>query len=561
VDLPIGYDNFREIIENKLDFVDKSLLIKEILNDKGTKVVVITRPRRFGKTFNLSMLHHFLAADVYGKSTKGLFDNLKITRTGQEYMKHQGKYPVIFLTLKGVKDHRYETAYDSFRELIRELYSQYRVLQDSPKLYKDEKEIYASVLKKEAPEEVIKFSLKILTEFLARHYGVSPWLLIDEYDTPIQASYVHGYYEPMLSFIRGVLGEALKSNPYLHRAVMIGILRIAKESLFSGVNNLKVYSLLNNQYSQYFGFTEAEVNQLLEKSNLQECYPQIRDWYNGYRMGETVIYNPWSIVNCIQNKGELRPYWVNTSDNRLIKDLMIKSSAMFKVQFELLLQGKPVNSIIDENFAFDDLDDNESAIWGLLLFSGYLKTIQTLPEGTKMNCTFLPPNQEVTYLYQDTIKEWFTDRMGQGQYHQFLKSLLEGEINDFTKMLKQFLLEATSVFDVKGKNPERFYHGFVLGLVASLGKTHVIKSNHESGYGRYDVMIIPKDIHQLGIILEFKSVNSVEGNLEKIAHEALMQITERKYETELLHMNITRILKMGLAFRDKDVCVVHEQTN
>jgi pyruvoyl-dependent arginine decarboxylase (PvlArgDC) len=256
--------------------------------------------------------------------------------------------------------------------------------------------------------------------------------------------------------------------------------------------------------------------------------------------------------------GLLKPYWVNTSDNRVIKNTMIKSTATFKTDFESLLQGKSVQRLIDENMVFGDLDTDESAIWSLLLFSGYLKPVKVVPEGTKMACTLLPPYQEVLSLYKDTIKEWFTDRMGQGQYHQFLKSLLEGNVKDFTKMLQDFLLEAASQFDVKGKYPEKFYHGFVLGLVASLERTHIIKSNRESGYGRYDVMIIPKDKSQKGVILEFKSADESQ-DLAAVAQEALAQIDKRHYEAELYQMGITSILKMGLAFQGKNVATASDK--
>jgi hypothetical protein len=555
--LPIGQSDFRKLIDNQLDFVDKSLFIKEVLDDSA-EVILITRPRRFGKTLNMSMLHHFFAPTVHGQVTQGLFNGLKIAQLAELYMQHQGKYPVISCSFKDVKDGSFKSAYESLVDVMSETYKDHHYLLSSPKLYDEEKEIYESILRQRANEAQVKFALKSLTHYLYRHHTIKPILLIDEYDTPLQSAYVHGYYDQMVGLMRYLFSAALKDNHNLHKAVLTGILRIAKESLFTGLNNLEIYSLLRSEYGQYFGFTEEEVTDLLKETQLEGKAEEIKAWYNGYKMGETIVYNPWSIVNCIKRNGELRPYWVNTSDNRLIKDLMIKSSAMFKVQFELLLQGKPVSRLIDENFAFDDLADNESAIWSLLLFSGYLKAIQTIPEGTKTNCILLSPNQEVIYLYKDTIQEWFIDRMGQGQYHQFLMSLVEGKIDDFAKILKQFLFETASVFDVKGKNPEKFYHGFVLGLVASLEKTHVIKSNRESGYGRYDVMIIPKNHAQLGIILEFKSVDDDIVSLEKAAHDALAQITERKYQVELQQIGISNILKVGLAFKGKEVSVAHE---
>jgi hypothetical protein len=559
INLPIGYDNFGEIIENQLSFVDKSLLIKDFIDDKSAKVSLVTRPRRFGKTLNLSMLQHFFAPEVLGKSTKDLFLGLKIMQQGPEYLQHQGKYPVVAVSFKDVKDGGFQSAYANLCNLLSQTYEEHLVVLDSPKITSRQKMNFEAIYKREADESQVRSSLLDLTNCLYQHFGEKTILLLDEYDTPIQYGYVHGYYDKIVELIRHVFGAALKSNPYLYRAMLTGILRVSKESLFSGLNNLEVFSLLRPEYSEYFGFTEEEVNALLEQSQLQTNAEVIKSWYNGYKMGDTLIYNPWSIVNCIKRKGLLQPYWVNTSDNKLLKNLMIKSSAMFKEEFESLLQGKPVNKLIDENYVFGDLDTNESAIWSLLLFTGYLKAVRAISEGTKIDCTLSPPNREVMYLYKDIVKEWFTDRIGQDQYQHFLKCLVTGKVDDFTKMLKQFLFETASVFDVEGRHPEKFYHGFVLGLIAGLEKTHVIKSNRESGYGRYDIMIIPKDQQQLGLILEFKRAQVSEDNLEDVAREALAQIIKRNYETELHQIGINRSLKVAMAFQGKNVAVVSSE--
>ena len=561
MNFPIGYDNFRDVVDEKLDFVDKSLLIKEFIDDKGTQVALITRPRRFAKTFNLTMLHNFFAPHVYGKPTKDLFNGLQIAEQGQQYMQHQGKYPVVALTFKDVKDGEFKSAYASLEKLLSRAYHEHIAVLEGSKLTNQQKRNFGAVLNEQADEATIKTALFDLTHCLYQHYGEKAIVLIDEYDTPIQSGYVHGYYNKVVEVMRHLFSAGLKSNPYLYRAMLTGILRVSKESLFSGLNNLKVYSVLNSKYSEYFGFTEDEVDEILKKSQLSHQAADIKQWYNGYQFGEITVYNPWSIVNCVAEQGTLKPYWVNTSDNRLIKNLMIQSNATFKEEFEALLQGQPVKEIIDENFVFSDLDTNESAIWSLLLFSGYLNAKEAVFEGTKVKCTLLPPNQEIVCLYKDTINEWFTDHMGQGRYYLFLKNLVEGKVDDFGKMLKQFLLETASLFDVKGKNPEKFYHGFVLGLVASLEKTHIVKSNHESGFGRYDVMLIPKDTRQLGIVLEFKSVDDKGKNLEDEAREALKQITERKYELELHQMKISSILKIGLAFRGKDVGIASDRAD
>jgi hypothetical protein len=280
--LPLGYDNFKDIIDKQLDIVDKTLLIKEILDDSATQVVVITRPRRFGKTLNLSMLHYFLAPEAYGQSTKGLFEGLKIAALGNEYMRHQGQYPVIFITFKDVKDHGFEHTLRKMAMLMAEVYQEHRYLLESERLNEEDKRFFQAILNAQTDQAMLEMAIKKLTAYLYQHYGVKPWLLIDEYDTPIQSAYVHGYYEPMIGLLRGMFGAALKTNSYLERAVITGILRVAKESLFSGVNNLEVYSLLQSRYGQYFGFTEEEVTDLLKKAQLEEKSAEIRDWYNGY---------------------------------------------------------------------------------------------------------------------------------------------------------------------------------------------------------------------------------------------------------------------------------------
>ncbi len=370
--LPIGYDDFGKIIENKLDLIDKTLLIKDILDDLNTEVIVITRPRRFGKTLNLSMLYYFLSATVYDKPTQGLFDGFNIAHCGGNYMEHQGKYPVVFITFKDIKQASFSSTLEKFNELIIKTYYQHHYLKNSDKLVEAQKRIFQVISEGKANQSQLENALQFLTECLSIHHNVKPWLLIDEYDSPIHAAYTNGYYDEMVSFMRGLFGSALKTNPYLHKAVITGILRIAKESLFSGLNNLKVYSTLSKRYSEYFGFTETEVNDILVKSHLSEKAEEIKAWYNGYQFGNTTIYNPWSIANCIDEEGETKPYWINTSSNELIKDLLKRSPLEFKAQFEALMQGNTTEQLIDENLVFADLGKNSTAVWSLLFMSGYL---------------------------------------------------------------------------------------------------------------------------------------------------------------------------------------------
>src|SRR3989338_8528253 len=558
IKLPVGYDNFRKILDNKLDFVDKSLFIKDVMDDHTAEIALITRPRRFGKTLNLSMLQHFLAAEVHGQKTTGLFDHLKIGQIDHgNYLKHQGKYPVIFITFKDIKSEHYPLAYEKLFELIVDVFNQHHYLAQSTKLSANNKDLFQTILFRKASQAQIEKSLQVLVACLFEHHGVKSWLLIDEYDTPIHASYLHHYYNEMMELMRGMFSAALKTNPYLEKAVITGILRIAKESLFSGLNNLKVYSVLDERYGQYFGFTEDEMSALLVQADLMSHADEIKKWYNGYLFGQTIVYNPWSVVNCLNDGGKLKPYWLNTSDNALIKSLLAQADTDTKFKLESLVRGQSIETIVDEYVAFTHFAENPSALWSLLLSSGYLKALSCEPSGSNLKCSLLPPNYEVGMIYSELVKEWISGRIGYDQYDYFIGALLKGNMDDFAEMLKKYLVETISVFDVSGKNPEKFYHGLVLGIISSTMKTHTIKSNRESGYGRYDVMIIPKDLtnaQAVSLILEFKVAKEGE-ELKASAHEALQQIEKRHYEAELKQAGVTKIIKAGLAFSGKKVVV------
>jgi Predicted AAA-ATPase/PD-(D/E)XK nuclease superfamily len=562
VDLPIGYDNFRDVVDQRLTFVDKSLFIKDFLDDKGTQVVLITRPRRFGKTLNLSMLQHFFAAEVHGKPTKYLFTGLKITQQDPRYLQHQGKYPVIALSFKDIKQNSFKDSLEKFSELFVSVYDEHNYLLNSARITDTQKRFFESVLKREASQPQLENTLRFLTECLFKyHEGTKPLLLIDEYDTPIQSSYSNKHYDQMVGFMRGLFSAGLKSNPYLYRAVLTGILRISKESLFSGLNNLEVYSLLRPEYSQYFGFTEEEVMQLLKEGDLEEKLEEIREWYNGYQVGNTVVYNPWSIVNCIKRTGLLQPYWVNTSDNTLVKDLLIQSSTQFKHDFELLLEGKAIKKFIDENFVFSELKGNQAAVWSLLLMTGYLKVVSSQETSQGTLCQLQIPNQEIRSLYRKIIEQWLSNGKGVEWYNEFLNHLLTGNVKGFEDSLQNIMLQTTSVHDL-AREPEAFYQGLMIGLTASLDKRdYEKKSNRESGYGRYDILIVPKDSNNLSIILELKSVKSQKKKenlkllLQQEAKEALVQIDKNEYSAELKQRGINNVLKIGLAFCGKEFCV------
>ena len=433
--VPIGEENFRALIDNKLLFVDKTLLIKEFLDRRNAKVTLITRPRRFGKTLNLSMLHHFFAEKVDNKSTKGLFDGLKISEVGGPYMAEQGQYSVIFLTFKEVQSENFPEMISELKELMEDLYDIHSYLLDSPHLTKSQKKYFQAVLDQEITDVQLKKALFKLTKYLYAHYQKEVIVLIDEYDTPIQASYFNNYYEKAIKTMRGLLGSCLKTNRYLERALLTGITRVSKESLFSGLNNLKVCSLLDRKYQDHFGFTEEEVNTLAKEMNYQEKLADMKAWYNGYEVGGTTLYNPWSIVNCLSKKGRVKNYWLNTSGNELIKKLLIHSSLNFKQDFECLLRGETIHKSIREDMVFGNLDTDESLIWSLFFVSGYLKIVEKLEDNKKhrvgIYCALSIPNEEIYEYYCLLIQEWLGGKKGADWCVIFLEDLLAGRVNDF----------------------------------------------------------------------------------------------------------------------------------
>jgi hypothetical protein len=559
--MPIGYSDFRILIENRCYFSDKSLFIQKILDD--AQVVLITRPRRFGKTLNMSMLQHFLAKEILGQPTQALFDGLKITQADDEYLRHQGQYPVIFLSLKDIKSNNFATAYNSLAYYLRLLYAEHRHLLSSDVLYEEEKQLFQDILNERASATHMQYALRTLSEYLFRYHGNRAVILIDEYDTPIQEAYLHGYYDEAINFFRNFLGAGLKDNPYLFKAVLTGILRVSKESLFSDLNNVRVYTLLNSEYGEFFGFTEEEVTALLQNTQLEAAAPSIKEWYNGYQAGNTTVYNPWSIINCVAEKGELKPYWVNTSSNMLVRKLITESSIRFKEQLEKLLQGQSLQRAIDENIVFKFLNSNETAVWSLLLMAGYLKVTSKELSDRGFSCKIQIPNREVSNLYRIIIEQWLANGRGIDWYVESLDYLFQGNAREFERYLQQMMLQVISVHDI-AREPEAFYHGLLLGFSAGLRPEHYeILSNRESGLGRYDLAVVAKDKNKHSVIFEIKSVTVpkskkedeefLETTLENSATEALQQIENLNYIAEFEKRGITKIVKMGLAFCGKHV--------
>ena len=557
--LPVGTSNFRKLIEYKDPdgkgylFVDKSLLIKEIIYDL-TEVIVLARPRRFGKTLNLSMLHHFFTAKVDGQLTGELFKDLQISKE-TICMQHQGQSPVIFINLKDAKYKNFDLCYEHIKDQIIDLYTEYNFLAESDLLTDGEKDLFKKFLARKVESIYVDKSIKLLTTFIKKVTGKAVIILIDEYDTPIQEAYLNGYYDQLISFMRNLFGSSLKDNPSLKRAILTGILRISKESLFSGLNNVKVYSILNPKYSNYFGFTDSEVNELLIRSKLPANLEKTKEWYNGYNFGGTTVYNPLSIIEFINEQGRLKSYWVNTSANELVKNLIINSPVNIKKSIETLIAGSTIKQYVDEHIVFNDLNTSSSAIWCLLLMSGYLKYTSYQDEDRGCLCELKLPNQEVENFYVSVVQEWITADRGFNWYIEFINDLAEGKVIEFEEKLQTLVEETLSFHDVTKKSQESFYHGLMLAFISGLKQTHMISSNKESGSGRYDVAIIPKDSNKLGIIMEFKAVSN-DQKLIDAANAALLQIKQSKYSQELSLRGINKICAMGIGFSGKSIKIV-----
>ncbi len=547
--LPVGISDFEKLITLNYYFVDKSLLIKEIL-DSGAEVTLIPRPRRFGKTLNLSMVKCFF--EKTKESKLHLFDNLKISKES-EYMKQQGQYPVIFLTFKDVKDSDWQDCYRNIVSLISNEYYRHDYLVSSDVLSEKQKNVFRSVLSEKADQSVYKSALKNLSAYLHRYHKKKPIILIDEYDAPIHSGFTNNYYDKVMNFMRIFLSSGVKDNSDLKFSIFTGILRVAKESIFSGLNNLKVCSMLSNLYADKFGLLEDEVLQIIDDYDLNRTeITQIKAWYNGYKVGDKTIYNPWSIINLVDEKGRIAPHWVNTSTNDIIRDLIKSGDAELKESIETLISGKTIHKPVQEAIVFEEVFTNIDTLWSFLLFSGYLtfENMKLKEETTYVDLKI--PNKEVLYFYKTTVSNWFVSSFGPRNYNLMLKSLLDGDVREFQEIFSSFVLKSFSMFDVGGDKPENFYHAFVLGMLVSLQSTHQIKSNRESGFGRYDVMIIPNDKKECGIIIEFKKVSKFKKEtLETAANNALKQIEEKQYEQELLDLGIKKIIKLAIVFEGK----------
>ena len=537
--IPIGVDDFKKLIENNAYYIDKTKFIADILND-AAEVKLFTRPRRFGKTLNMSTFKYFF--DIQNKDeNRKLFNGLDIEKS--QYISEQGKYPVIFISMKGIKAPNWEDYLFQIKTLIKELYNEFSFIREI--LNKSELDSFDKIwLKKDDGE--YSNALKNLTAYLYKYYKKEVILLIDEYDNPLITAYEYHYYDDALPFFKVFYGEALKTNPYLKMGVMTGIIRVIKAGIFSDLNNLRVYSILSKQYSDFFGFTQNEVENALEDFNIEYELPDVKIWYDGYKFGNSEVYNPWSILNFLEDR-ELEAYWVGTSNNFLINDILKNTNSEINDSLEKLFKGERIEEIITGNSDLSSLLSYHK-IWELLLSSGYLTIDKKID---RKLYSLRIPNKEINELFKD---EFIDVNFGESLFRNTMEALKKNKIYSFEKYLQNILLKSTSYYDTSN---EDFYHGLILGMTLYLDRDYYVTSNRESGLGRYDVIVEPKNRNNRGYILEFK-VSKIEKDLEKVSKEAIEQIIDKKYDTQLKERGIKDITLLGIAFFGKILKASHK---
>ena len=555
--LPNGISDFKVLREKNYYYVDKTAFIEELQQEIG-KTILFTRPRRFGKTLNMSMLQYFWDIQNTEENRK-LFQGLEIENSS--YMAEQGKYPVIYLSFKDMKADSFSTMLHSIQYSISILFNEFSFLAENLKNFDALQ--FKKLLLGEANIVELQNSIKFLSKILTQYYNTKTVILLDEYDTPMQEAYVHGYWEQFTAFIRSLFNASFKTNPYLERALMTGVTRVSKESIFSDLNNLRVITTTSDLYADCFGFTEKEVFDALDNYGMGDKKEIVKQWYDGFTFGQYHdIYNPWSITNYLKEK-KLYPYWASTSSNGLVSNLIQAASADIKEKMEDLLNGKEILVTFDEQIVFDQLDQDENAIWSLMLASGYLNVNDVEYRGTLLEPWYrlCITNLETKSMFSGMFRGWF--KASHANYNGFVKALLQGSLKEMNIYMNDVALATFSTFDTgkqpsKKSEPERFYHGFVLGLLVELRERYEIKSNRESGYGRYDVMLVPLNESDTAIVIEFKvQDHETEKTLQDTVQMALRQIEDKNYDADLIALGIgsDRIRHYGFAFEGKKVLI------
>ena len=559
----IGTQDFEKMIQRNCFYVDKTGFIKEWWESED-EVTLITRPRRFGKTLNMSMLNCFFSNKYADR--RELFEKLEIWKDGK-YREIQGTYPVIFMSFAEIKQNNYNDAVEKIKRIICEVCQQFDFLKNWDGLTETEKKNISNI-SYDMSDVMAQDLIKNMSNYLSRYYGKKVIILLDEYDTPMQEAYVNGYWEELVAFTRSLFNSTFKTNPYLERAIMTGITRVSKESIFSDLNNLEVVTTLTPKYETAFGFTEEEVFKALDEQGLSDKKNDVKIWYDGFRFGsKNDIYNPWSIINCLDKK-KIALYWAESSSNGLINSLVQKGSSNIKMMVEELINGLTINVPIDEQIVFSELDYSEDAVWSLMLASGYLKVVSSeelnLIRESDNEYELALTNREILFMFKKMILRWFSP--AKSETNEFIKALITGDIESMNEYMNDVALRTFSSFDSgkhtsEKKAPENFFHGFVLGLMVDQSENYIITSNRESGFGRYDIMLEPKDKQSQkypGIVIEFKVINPrKENSLEETVEAALKQIEEKNYDAELINRGVKEenIHHYGFAFKSKEVLI------
>lgn len=552
--LPIGVDDFRKIIEKGYYYVDKTLFIKDLMDLKG-EVNLFTRPRRFGKTLNMSMLRYFF--EINNPDAKHMFEGLAIMDAGEAYTKYMSRYPVITISLKSLKQVNYELAYMQMKKMLAEEFGRHDYILNSDMLTEAEKKRYREIRDVQGSESDYLDAIKFLSACLMKHYGQKTIILIDEYDVPLENSYFGGFYNQMVAVIRSLFESALKTNENLEFAVITGCLRISKESIFTGLNNLKIISVTDTMYAEHFGFTTQEVDKMLQFYGRDAAMDTVKRWYDGYLFGETFVYNPWSVINYVEQiwanaKAFPKPFWSNTSSNSIIRNLVEHADIGVRQEIEALIQGKSIEKLIQEDITYEDIgrDKAKENLWNFLYFTGYLKKTSERMGGNIRYISLAIPNEEVRYIYKNTVLSWFDHKVRKKDLTLFYESIVQGNIDEFEKTVTDMLREGISFYD----NKEAFYHGFLMGLFSGM-KDFYASSNRESGDGRYDICLKSLDVNQPVMILELKVANSYQ-DMETQCQQALHQIETRHYEEGLIQDGYQQVMLYGIAFYKKNCRVM-----